>query len=278
MPSWIIVDLRFSRFAAALLSTADHTVRWQPQSVTFYPHPDTPANATEVDLTFYRSPNEKNWRATYRASASYFSSDYDFIPDLFKRPKDEVQELLPGTIYPLLRGPLKDFPDFPLVFLVDQEIPQEMLMRFGAKLKRKTLVIPPIDNIEAIEGFSLFTPNDDGVPPAGTVFECTLNPGHPKQEIRLYQWTGKKFEWRQLAANSNGSSSIMWDSLAHMQRAGTSLFVLFWQERIYGPIDDQVKELQQQNGALLVLKDRMVSLLEKLNANYQPKQPGQVPG
>lgn len=278
MSSWIVVDLRSSRFAAALLSTADHTIRWQTQPVTIYPLPDTYAGSTETDLTFFRSPNEKDWRPTYQTSASYFSSGYDFIPDLFKKPKEEVQKLLPGTLYPLLRQPLKDFPDFPLVFLVDQGNQQEMLKRFGAKLKRKTLVIPPVENIGAIEGFSLLPLNEDGVPPAGTVFECILNQGHPEQEIRLYHWTGKEFEWSRLAPHSNGSSSIVWDSLANMQRAGTVLFSLFWQEKIYGPIDDQIEELQYQNSVLLSLKDRIVSLLEKLNTNHQPKQPEKVLG
>jgi len=263
MNCWLVIDLRANRFAAAILTLASGKTSWQPQKVRIYPLRDIYNDVTETDLTFYRQPDEKNWIPTLRSSIGDLPKDFEIIPALLDEPAVRLQTLLTRNFATLLKDLLKEYQDIPLLFLIDRDHIQTLLVDFASKAHRKSLIYLAPDQMGDIEGFALLDPGRINLPTEESIVSCVVEINGNGVETRYYRWSHHHFKQVKMETTSLSPQS-KWDSAASLQRAGLAMFSLVWQERLVVPVENEINLLEQENNTCTQIIYHMQRLLKQL--------------
>ena len=105
MSSWLVLDLRDGQCGVGVLTVGLDGPDWYDELVlSVYKTHDIQDSTAQADLTFFRKPRDRTWWPIERTFLSRLPDGYDRIPSLLSEPVGNLHDLLPLTLYPLLRN------------------------------------------------------------------------------------------------------------------------------------------------------------------------------
>jgi len=264
MTTWLIVDLRHNRCAVGLLTVGQGRPEWfTERMLNVYISLDIQDPRTEADLTFFRDPRAKIWSPVLRSTLPNIPARYEKIAALFAEPSEQLHSLLPDTLWPLLRVPLKQYPGIPLLLLIDRLDVQASLEDSLAGVRQEGQICVVSEQWGTVAGFTLLDSSSVTMPTEGATWLCRIE--EPPQ-ARRYTWRENRFEVEEIQDTASFSDISVYKSEAEMERIGAALFALVWRERLSKILDTEINALRRELEEDERLLGRLKGLYKQLTA------------
>lgn len=262
--NWLVIDLRFNRCSIGLLSYGPGSeTMWVTRPVETFVDPLTsPHSKDEVSLSFFRKIGERSWNPVEMEIIEELPDTYEVIESLFNAPDEYLDKQFPRIMNHLLKTPLKEFKDIPLLFLVDTERAKSLIDNLLEKKSRKSEVKLLTRESEYYAGFTLIDITNGTLPKRNEKYLCQIEESEEKR-ISVFTWMGISFRYEE-ASNSGQLDVRYWDSMNKMIRVGAALYALLWQPVLEERIQVEMICLREQINAKQELLGRMENLLFRL--------------